>query len=62
MNNFEIKIIEFGCPIKANEGVNEFIEDCNDNDIKILDITSHVVVDNDGYYSYVFVFKLQQKN
>lgn len=58
VNNFEIKILEFENPVEANEGVNEFICECTDEGIEILDMTSHVIVNNDGYYSYTFIFKL----
>lgn len=57
MNNFEIEVLEFNSPTNAANGVNEFINDCNDNDIEILETTSHVTGDIDSY-SYTFIFKL----
>ncbi|WP_145524122.1 hypothetical protein [Virgibacillus sp. SK37] len=59
MNEFEIVIKEWYSAVEANEGVNDFIDDCNDNDVEIFDITSHVTENVDGCTTYVFVFKVE---
>lgn len=52
-----ITIIEESTPQRAEYEINEFIEHCNDNDMEILDITSHVTIDTNDYYSYTFIIK-----
>lgn len=59
MNNFEVKVLEYLSPTKANEGVNNFIGNCNKQGLEILDMTSHVSTDSEGYYCYTFIFKLK---
>lgn len=58
MNKFELIIEEFTNQNMANKGVNEFIQDCNDGNAEILDITSHITVDADGNNTYVFIYKV----
>lgn len=58
MNNYTIEIKQWGNHKEATEGVNEFIEICNDDDVEILDITSHVMEIED-YMTYVFIFKVR---
>ena len=58
MNNYTIEIKQWANYKEATEGVNEFIADCNDDDVEILDITSHVTEIED-YMTYVFIFKVR---
>ncbi|MBT2569847.1 hypothetical protein [Planococcus sp. ISL-110] len=57
MNNFRIEVKQWINAGKATQGVNEFIAECNEQNIEILDITSHVTEIED-YMTYVFVFKI----
>ncbi|MEW9675266.1 hypothetical protein ABRT01_03620 [Lentibacillus sp. L22] len=41
MNNFKIEVKKYPNHVQATKGVNEFIQECNNNGVKILDITSH---------------------
>ncbi|MED0665675.1 hypothetical protein P4T04_05005 [Bacillus badius] len=61
MNDYQIVIKQWTNPILATEGVNTFIQDCNDNDVEILDITSHVTEIED-FMTYVFIFKINDGN
>jgi len=58
MNNYTIEVKRWNTHKEATEGVNEFIADCNDDDVEILDITSHVTEIED-YMTYVFIFKVR---
>lgn len=60
MNNFIIEVKHWGSPEEATNGTNDFINYCNDNDIEILDITSHVT-EIVNYMSYVFIFKVRSQ-
>lgn len=60
MNDFEIQVLEYASPSEATEGVNDFIHDCNNEGLEILDMTSHMTVSEDSYYSYTFIFKLKE--
>lgn len=55
-----IKIIEAETPKKAEYEINDFIEHCIQNVITIVDITSHVTVDTNDYYSYTFIVKYKK--
>ena len=57
MNNYTIEIKQWANYKEATEGVNEFIGSCNDEDVEILDITSHITEIED-YTMYVFIFKV----
>lgn len=50
--------MEWGSPKEANEGINQFIDDCYFDNVNILDMTSHVSIDSNDCYSYTFIFKL----
>ena len=59
MNDYQIEVKQWLKPRLATEGVNKFIRDCNDNDVEILEITSHVTEVED-YMTYIFVFKIRR--
>lgn len=59
MNDFEIKILEYESAEEANDCINDFIDECTEQGLEILDMKSHVIVNSDGYYSYTFIFKLK---
>lgn len=58
MNKFEIIIEEFCNQYQANNGVNEFIKECSNNNSEILDITSHITEGAGGVPTYVFIYKV----
>lgn len=58
MNKFEIIIEEFYDQLAANDGVNQFIQDCTDSNQEIIDITSHIIEEADGDATYVFIYKV----
>lgn len=56
MNNYAIEVKQWTSCAKATEGVNEFIADCNEKGIEIIETTSHVTEIED-FMTYVFIFK-----
>ncbi|MBE1557004.1 hypothetical protein [Sporosarcina limicola] len=60
MNKFEIIIEEFDSQYEANKGVNEFIRDCADTNIEVLEITSHMTAIGKNI-TYVFIYKVALK-
>ncbi|MFB4472725.1 hypothetical protein ACDI16_07230 [Oceanobacillus caeni] len=58
MNDYQIEMKQWSNINQATKGVNEFIEDCNNNDVEILDITTHVTEIED-FMTYVFIFKVR---
>ena len=61
MNHYSIEIRQWTSHTEATEGVNNFIEECNENRIRILDITSHVTEIED-FMTYVFIFKINDSS
>lgn len=58
MNDFEMVIKQWHGLSSANVGLNEFIAECGNQGLKILDTTSHVSADNEGF-TYTVIFKLK---
>lgn len=58
MNNYRIEVKTWVGSSKATEGANQFITECNDQGVEILEIISHVT-ESEDYMSYVFIFKLK---
>lgn len=56
----KIKIIEGKTPEKAEYEINDFIKRCKQNNLQLLDISSHVNLDADGVYCYTFIVKYRQ--
>lgn len=59
MTDFEIVIKEWYTPEGAEEGVNDFIAECNDAGDLIMDISSFVVGNQDET-AYTFIFKIKR--
>lgn len=62
INNFEITILKWESRKLANQGVNDFIEDCNIDGIEVIEITNHINIDSEDVHSYSFVFKTKIKD
>lgn len=58
MNDYQVQVRQWTDIHEANKGLYEFIQGCNDNDVEILDITSHVT-ETDICMTYVFIFKVR---
>lgn len=58
MNNFEIEIKQWHGLRSANAAVNEYIAECTDQGLEVVEVTSHVSEDDEGY-TFTFVFKLK---
>lgn len=61
MKDFRIKIIEEETPERAEYEVNDFIKHCKEQGLEVLDITSHVNTDGDGYFCYTFIIQYCKK-
>lgn len=58
LNNYRVEMKQWTNIIKAEKEVNEYIAGCNENGVKILDITTHVTEIED-FMTYVFIFKIR---
>lgn len=59
VNDFYVRILGFNDRKKAEHGVNMFIEECNADGDKILEMTSHFASVDEDTVSYTFIFKIE---